>query len=141
MRYPALCTLLLLLAGCAGLGEPRDQRGTLADLTSVTAPGEYAEVFLEELGLRLDSAGVALAERQRNALDPIVREHAEAHYAIGVAYQDRGAAGRPEREREVDALWARTSGDVEAVLTAAQVPVYRRLRDRWTAYFRASLRD
>lgn len=126
MRLATLA-LAAFLSACA----PTAPDSTPADweaIASVLSSDEYAETFLDEFDDRLEDAGAELSDRQRETVYGLLYDSAEAQRAVVTTYYDAGPAKKDEAVRAFRAANAQTDAAIEAVLTPAQVPVYRALQ-------------
>jgi len=96
----------------------------------------------EEMIERLD-----LAESQRAELEPMLRAHFLELQALLEAHGlDRSRSHRPDRRAllafrgDAQALNQRTDAQVEAILSPAQMEIYRDIQDERRARLRAQLR-
>lgn len=127
MRLALLLLLPLALGACVTSAPPLTP-AEWAAIADVLGSEEYAETFLDELDDRLDDADADLTRDQRRALYAVLYDGAERHHAIAERFRDTGPSQRAEAERAFAASSARTDAAAEALLTSAQVPIYRALQ-------------
>ena len=123
----ATLALAALFSACAPTA-PASTPADWAALADALGSDEYAETFLDEFDDRLEDADAELSDRQRDAVYQRLYDGAEAQRAVVVRYRDAGPAQRDEAVRALREAGAQTDAAVEAVLTPAQVPVYRALQ-------------
>ncbi len=121
----------LALAALLGACAPTAPDSTPADweaVADVLGSDEYAETFLDEFDDRLEDAGAELSDRQHKTVYGLLYDSAEAQRAVVARYYNAGPAKKDEAVRAFRAANAQTDAEIEAVLTPAQVPVYRALQ-------------